>query len=305
MFLVVTDILELQSCSVVETDAVDGVPWASGTTYAKDADVRYNHVRYRSLAAGNIGNVPSDTTTGVDAKWQERGATAPYLALDAYSETVTTGEAGQPLTYVLGYRQMDSFALINMTGASVTVTVRDGDEDETIFFEETYDLIEDIADISLFQYNYYPIKMKTKVVEVNLPLGIQGTLSISLENGDAAPSIGFILAGHGRYIGSTDWGVEVGIEDYSKKIVDEFGVTRLIKRSYADTLKAQVFVGPDEADYVCNLLRSVRATPCLFVGDNNDGYYTSLTVYGWIEDWYIVFSNWGQRQLSLEVQGLI
>ena len=38
--------LTLSACSIAESDAVDGTVWASDTTYAADAKVRHNHVRY-------------------------------------------------------------------------------------------------------------------------------------------------------------------------------------------------------------------------------------------------------------------
>ena len=68
--------LTLTACSIAESDTADGATWSSTTTYAVDALVRYNHVRYQSLVASNVGNDPSvvANTSGTDKKWRILGA---------------------------------------------------------------------------------------------------------------------------------------------------------------------------------------------------------------------------------------
>ena len=105
--------LTLTACSIEESDSVDGAPWNSTTTYAKDALVRYNHVRYQSLVASNVGNDPSveANTSGTDKKWRIWGATGPYKMLDNFVETQTVGTAGTPLTFTVPFDHANSFAL--------------------------------------------------------------------------------------------------------------------------------------------------------------------------------------------------
>ena len=105
MKVVEANALTLTACSIAESDAADGTTWSSTTTYDIDALVRYNHVRYQSLVASNIGNDPSveANTSGTDKKWRILGATGPYKMLDDFMETQTVGTAGTPLTFTVPY----------------------------------------------------------------------------------------------------------------------------------------------------------------------------------------------------------
>ena len=299
--------LTLTACSVAESDAVDGVTWNSTTTYALDALVRYNHVRYKSLAASNVGKDPSveANNSGTAAVWRKLGATGPYKMLDDFVETQTVGTAGTPLTFTVPFDHANSFALLNLSADTVTVKITDGTGGDGVLFENTYGLVSDISSLSLYEYSFSRIKQTSSIIATDIAYGVGGTMEVTINASAQAPAIGHVVVGVAHNIGITKMDAESRITDYSKKTVDDFGVATLVKRSFAQRTSLPLYLHPDQSDYVAGIFTSLRARPCVWIGDNNDDGYNALTVYGWIEDWRSVYSGPNEQQLSVDIQGLI
>lgn len=296
--------LELLECSVAESDDVDGVAWDAATTYSQGQKVRYEHVSYESLADSNKGNKPSETWSGTEAKWKKIGATMPWRMLDDFVETKTSGPEGQPLTFTVPFSRATAFALLNLEGATVHVTV--ADDDEGVFFEQTYSIVKDIGDFSLYSYNFDEIEAVDTLLATDIPMPISGTLAVEIDPGSGSTaSVGHVIVGRDRFLGSTLYDAEVGITDYSKKEADPFGVTTFVRRSYAKRAGLELYLHPRQSDFVAATLQDLRATPAVWVGDNTDSGYTALTIFGWVEDWRSVYSGPNEQQLSVDVQGLI
>ena len=306
MKIIVPHKLTLTQCSIAESDEDDGAVWEEGKSYAKGDKVRYEHAIYLSLAASNKGNKPSETWSGENAKWGKYGATGPYKMLDDYVETQTEAPKGEKLTFTVPFNRATAFALLNMEGASAHVTVTDTDDDEVLFDEE-FSLIEDISHLSLFEYYFEPLVCVDVFTRTSLPFAINGTLMVELDPGDETlqAKIGHVVVGRDRYIGMTKYEAEVGTTDYSRKVVDEFGSTTLVRRSFAKTASLPIYLHPDQSNGVTRILQDIRATPCVFLGDNMDEGYRALMIFGWLEDWRHVFSAPNEVELSMEIQGLI
>lgn len=307
MKLIVPNTLtDFLSISVSETDAADGVLWSATATYAKDAKVRHEHVSYASLDNGNTGNDPSKTWSGDNAKWKKLEATGPYMMLDEFVETQTKGPKGGKLSFCVPFNRADAYALLNMRGNSASVKITDLDTEEVIL-EETLNLLEDITRLSLYDYNYSLIRTVKRSVHTSLPLVLNGSLCVEIEAGDEElePAIGHVVVGRQHEIGWTEYGAELGFTDYSKKTTDDFGVTRFVRRSSASHTSLPIYLHPDDLDFVAETLNGVRSMPCLWIGDNEDDGKQSLTVYGWMEDFRIVYDGPNECNLSLEIQGLI
>lgn len=306
MKIIKPNTLTLASCSVSETDDVDGATWASGTTYSTGDLVRYQHISYKSLKDSNVGNTPPDNISGDDPYWQKVGATMPYRMLDDYVETTTDGTAGGTLTFSVTFSRGDSIALLNMTGVEVDITIVDSADSTTVLNEEI-SLIEDIDSLSLYEYYFSPIVTKDVYVNTNLAIIISGTMTVTIKSGGGTtvPSIGHVIVGRRQTVGETKYGAEVGITDYSKKETDEFGVTSFVKRSYAKNASVSLFTSPNRADKIATMLYDVRSTPILIQGSNVDTSYAAMTIYGWIEDWRMVYEGPNEQEISVEVQGLI
>lgn len=309
MKLIVPNDLTLLACSIAEVDSRDGVLWSASTTYAKNAKVRYKHVSYTSLEADNKGNVPADTWSGENAKWKKLEATLPWKMLDDYVETQTISATGKNLAFSVPYSYADAISLLNLKGESLEIGIYDLDEPEgeQKIYSETITLLADIFHLSLYEYNYLPITNVKSITLTDLPEVTNGKLNIYLTAGAETEScaVGHVVVGKAHTLGDTEYGAERSFTDYSRKIIDEFGVTKLVKRSYASHSSLPIYLHPDQMDYVISVLEDVRATPCVWQGDNSDDGHASLIVYGWLEDYRMVCEGPNKNQLSLEIQGLI
>lgn len=296
--------LSLLSCSVSESDALDGTVWNANTTYALNAKVRHNHVTYTSLGNDNKGNNPESGWSGPSATWKKIGATAPWRMLDDFVETQTSASGN--LSFCVPYSRADAFALLNIEGARARIRIYDDDETEQqLAYDETIELVEDIFHLSLWEYNYLPIASIVNYFQTDLQQIYNGRLCVEIEAVHDVAAVGHIIVGRWQQLGYTTYGAELSFTDYSRKSVDEFGVATLVRRSFASHASLPVYLHPDQMDYVIKVLTALRSIPALWIGDNSGYGHSSLTVYGWMEDFRMVCEGPNENQLSLEIQGLI
>lgn len=333
MKVIIPNDIKLLSCSIPESDVDDGPEWIATTTYAKDAKVRHEHVKYTSLADGNVGNDPAKTWSGDNAKWKKVGATRPWLMLDEFVETQTKEDKGKNLTFCVPYDRADAFALLNIAGFELRVGLYDLDIDtenpiwpsewdfltdlseislwqyvyNTIETARGWRLVKDISKMSLYEYNYWPIVAVDKFVRTSTIMPLHGKLCVELDAGseELEAAIGHIVVGKCYELGWTEYDAELGFTDFSRKNTDEFGRTTLVRRSYSSPMSLPLYLHPDQSDWVYSLLTSVRGKPCLWIGDNTDDGFQALTIYGWLEDFRLVYAGPNEMRLSLEIQGLV
>lgn len=296
--------LSLLSCSLAESDAVDGALWSASATYAAGQKARYGHISYESLAADNKGNNPAQTWSGTEAKWKRLGATRPWRMLDDYVETQT--EVDGTLSFCVPYNMADAFSLLRLTGEKARIRIYDNDDsDEPLCYDETISLLEDIFHLSLWEYNYLPIINIQNFTQTDLPMVFNGRLCVDIYAAGDKAALGHVLVGRGHELGWTKYGAELGFTDYSRKTVDDFGVATLVRRSYTHRASLPLYLHPDQQDYVASVLADLRGVPALWIGDNITRGHSSLTIYGWLEDFRMVCEGPNEDELSLEIQGLI
>lgn len=295
--------LTIVSSSLAESDATDGPEWASGTTYAARALVRYQHKRYASIVASNVGNNPASTSTGtLNDKWRLLGATNLYACIDDTVSTQTVLDGiDQTMTITVPFSRATSFGLLNVDAAEVHVVVKDDQGD--IYFDKTYSMTKDLTSFSAYQYCFYPLEAAHEIVETEVPMPVIGTLTVTLSGNNLG--IGHVVNGRAFTIGQTKYSAYVGETDYSRKVTDDFGVTTFVKRAYAATMSLPIYLHPDNSDGVIKIMHDIRATPSLFIGDNRDEGFQSLTIYGWKEDFRMVYAGPNEMEFTLDIQGLI
>ena len=229
----------------------------------------------------------------------------PYRMLDDYTETQTVAAVGANLTFSVPFARADSFALLNLQGMKVAITITESGGD--VIFQETVYMQEDISGLSLYAYYFEPIVDGDTYINTNVPLGFNATMSVTIYPAGETDyaKLGHIIIGRQVEIGATKYGTELALTDYSKKIVDDFGYATLIRRSYSKNATMSLFVQPSRVNYVTSLLADLRATPILVEGSNTDIGYEALTIFGWLEDWRTVYQGPNENELSIEVQGLV
>ncbi len=225
-----------------------------------------SHRIYESAAAGNQGNDPA----GVSGLWIDLGPTNRWAMFDAALGTMTSRFGGLSVTLAPG--AIGALALIDVVGS--TVRVQSGGYDRTVV-------------------------VSTGVIPfLDLPIGgAPVTVTIS---GAGVVSVGSLIVGPLVTLGITEASPKVGIIDFSRKEVDDFGEVTVVPRAWAKRMSANALIRTDALDVVANRIAGVRARPSLWVASEGSD---SLTIFGFFKDFSIEVGPTVSK-LSLSVEGL-
>jgi hypothetical protein len=276
--------------------------YSAGTTYDADDKVEHDTKLWRAKVSGALGIPVSGSewelvvTDYSEQKWQEVGPSNKYAMFD--SQTSTQTESGSPLTVVLDTGMINSLALVGLKGTKVTVVAA---SNGTEMFRQIVEL--DAAVITdWYQYYFEESAQVTEVVMEGVPPYSVTRVTVTLE-GSGNVLLGGILFGTLYTIGDTEYGATAGITDYSVKETDEFGTTTFVKRDFAKRMSARMMLDNVQLRKVQNVLSELRATPCVWVGTDDDTY-SPLVVYGFYREFSLEISYPTKSYCSLDIEGL-
>lgn len=271
--------------------------YAAGTTYAAGNRVirTSTHRVYESLIAGNLGNTPETSPT----KWLDVAPTNKWAPFD--NVIGTSCSLASPLTLSLSPGYVDSIALLDLIGTSLTVSMTSVMGGGTVY-NQTISL-ESSAPADYYEYFFSPFRQRTSVVLMDLPPFSDGVITITL-TGTGTVSVGLISVGLGLYIGDARYGAKVGITDYSTKSADAFGNTTIAKRPWAKRPSYSLEVAKSIVSYVFERVAALRGTPCVWVGAPDDPELSLLTVFGFLKDLQPEATYPKFALCSLEIEGM-
>ena len=197
---------------------------------------------------------------------------------------------------------INSVALLELTGASAVVSMTSVSGGGTVY-NQTVNL--DASEVSdYYAYFFSPFLQKTAVVLTDLPPYADGILTVSI-TGSGTVSMGVLVVGLQTLLGASQYGAAAGITDYSIKTTDAFGNTTLTQRSYAKRTSTKLWLAKGAINRVHRKLSDLRATPCVWVGVEDDsGTYEPLTVYGFFKDFSVEVAYPEAALCSLEIEGM-
>jgi hypothetical protein len=270
--------------------------WAAGTAYAVGARVilTVTHRRYEALAGSAGVNPASDPT-----KWLDLGPTNRWAMFDDRVGTATA-QAGS-LQVVLAPGATDGVALIDTDAESATVSL-------TVSGTQLYSKTQSFnaggnAIDSWFAWFFEALGKKSSMLFLDIPVYETGVLNVAMTRDNPADlvSCGTLLVGRQFDIGDTEHGVDLGIIDYSRKEIDQFGVTSVVERAFAKRMTARVVMQTSAIDDVHRTLAAIRATPVLWIGSES---FESLTVFGFYKEFSIDLAYPTVSYCSLTIEGL-
>ena len=269
--------------------------YSGATTYA-EGDIVYStatHHEYQSMVAGNVGQALTDPS-----KWLDLGFNNRWRMLDQ-SNTSQSAALEQISVSIAVTGRADSVALLNIVGASVRIqmtTVEDGE-----IFDETFSLVSDSGINTWFEYFFEPIVRRGDFIATDLPLNGNPTITITLDEPGGLAMIGTLVVGQKRDFGDLLHGARVGIQDYSRKVADDFGNYTIVERAFSKRASFKVAIDNDQIDAIVAMLSQYRATPVVYIGSDQ---YASTWIYGFYRDWGNDIDYPTVSYLSLEIEGL-
>ena len=289
----------LVSSTITETgsEAAQGI-YNSGSSYALNDVVIVTtgvHRKYKSLTGtANLNKYPPTNPT----YWVDLGPTNKLAMFDQTGGTVTSSTTGG-LEFVFTADRVNSMGFLDVNASSIRIRANDG---VTTYYDQTYNLPDRAIVQNWYDYFYTESFRTTELIVKDIPPLSGSTYTVTITNTASNTSIGNFIYGSFSEIGNTQYGANVGIVDYSKKIVDEFGIATLVKRTFSKKVDMRIYVENAAIDAVCSKLNSLRATNCLWAGST--GVYESLTVFGFYKDYSIDISYPTYSVLSIQIEGL-
>ena len=112
---------------------------------------------------------------------------------------------------------------------------------------------------------------------------------------------GACIIGLATNLGLTQYGAQVGIQDYSVKQRDDFGNYTVLERAFSKRGTFQVYVPAGMVDQTQTLLSSYRATPIVYIGSE---LYTSTMIYGFYKEFTQEIQYKNYTLCTLDIEGL-
>jgi len=283
--------------------------WDENTTYNTGDIVQVQNLEpngisklFQSLVDNNQGNYPPDHPD----EWGDLGATNKWKCLDYFVSSQTENES--EIDLVLEATRCNYVGVFGVEAHDLLVEVIDPDSGEVIFSDSRYLQVDGS---SWFDYFFSDIEFKpTALVETPISTGTMH-YHVKLTLGGMV-KLGMVIIGRGNVLGTSIWSPRVGIRDFSVKETDEqTGYTYLSQGPFADRMEFDFQVPTNDVDRVRRVLASLRAIPCIWVGNNkyqNEAMSTdfeSLIVYGFYKDFDIVLQGPVYSECSITVEGLI
>lgn len=234
--------------------------------------------------------------------WEEIGATNQHKVIDEYVNTQTKNLGLIQMRFPV--ERVDFLTLFGLDANTVTVTLWDSDMTEGVWSEEfdlTYTGAGIVNIVDWFEYFFGEF---TKRTDLLIPIGailFQGVLDVKIEgNGDVY--CGNMICGRLFELGKTQFGMDLGMLDFSKYETDDQGRTKVVPGYWSKRMEATIYMPNSYVDSVHKRLSKLVGVPTAWIGDS--GYESSI-VYGTFRDFSVTVEGPSHSFCRLEVEGII
>lgn len=275
----------------------DYPPWSGVTAYAIGTRCLYNHKVYECLVA-NTNFVPPNYTATVPPKWLDCGYDNRWKMFDAVVGSQTT--ASESFTVSIRPGVVDSIAFLDVDATLIEIAMTD--PVEGLVYQETIDMVDNSIVVDAYTYFFTPVLSSDAAVLLGIPPFGSATITVKVSNPGGTAKVGTMVVGTNRDLGITQYDPSIGVTDYSRKEVDQFGNYTVVQRPYSKRLSCDMVMPSNQVDQLQKLLASYRAIPVVWVGV--DEGYSSMIIYGFYKSFQISIPMPNDATCSLEIEGL-
>lgn len=269
--------------------------WDSGKKYQPGEHAIYNGKIY-ACAISNTGKRPDISIN----EWSKMGDPNPTKFQDEFVNTQTkNGQDALEIVLNIVGSFANSLALFNMDGRKVTVY----DRHNNIIYEKALTTRDVIS--SWWQYFFGGSFSFRNDIWFIGKIDYSGNVKFVIEPNEKGANLGHLVIGKKVFLGHTLWEPEISTIDYSKKITNDWGNTYFRKGKTAKYADMQVVLPTQSADFVKKTLEKAVGEPNLFIGDERDKGFESLTIFGSVKDATITLPNTEYSEMSISIEGII
>lgn len=236
--------------------------------------------------------------------WEEVGATNQHKMIDEYVNTNTENTTSIHVRFPV--EQVDFITLFGLDAQTVTLSLW-SDEMASLLWTQEYNLIYDgagIVNITTW-YEYFFGVLDTRS-DLAVALGVftySGVLEVEIEGEEGSVvACGNVVCGRLFDIGETQFGMKVGILDFSEYNTDDDGRTKVIPGYWSKKMEVTLYLPNSYVDSVYRRLSGLGGIPTAWIGAEE---YESSIVYGTFRDFGVTVEGPSHSFCDLEVEGLI
>lgn len=304
-------IVKLEDIDLLSTNAPGSTydEYASGTSYTTGDFVKVSFEsdgttplepvhEFEALDSTN-GDYPPDNPT----KWKDLGASNPYRAFDEFMSTETVRDDGADMVIEIDTSGTDAIGIFGIYAAKVTLKLISGGE---TIKTETFDIRKPILYSGWYYWLFTPYSYNDSTIILwTYPRQASSSVEITSEPRVGRCAATHIVAGNTETLGSTQYGVAAGIDDYSIKDVDEQGRTYLNQGAYAKRVDMSMWLNNDDFDSVNAQLTAIRGTKAIFDCNNLEkSDYNALVVLGYYRNFDTLIPSYALSKCNIEIAGL-
>ena len=282
----------LRSSNISEVDYPE---WSSVETYSLgDRVIRLNdHKIYESLQDSNINKLPSTEGTF----WVVVGATNRWRMFDDIISDPSTNEATIDVSIqALGF--VDTIAALNISATSIRIIITNSYTGVVEYDVETV-LTRQGEVRDWYAYFHVLPKFSDSYVITGLPLIPDPIIRVIFSG--VTVKVGELVLGLGIDLGNTQYGLSLGIVDYSLKSRDQFGNYFITERAFSKRANITLELYNIDLDFIYKTLSDLRAKPTLYYSTTD---YSSTWIYGIYKDFSITIQYPTVSICNLELEGL-
>lgn len=286
----------IDNSTLVSSNVVETLPeYDAGATYAKWARVREEatHTVWESQIDGNTGNPLNDGES-----WVNAGPTNRHAMFDVREGTVTENAEVIDIRVSIPDRTT-GIALFGLDAAYVEVWMTDPIEGEV--YHRVKETVSHANVNDFWDYFFAPILREERKLFDDLPPYAGAEIRLRIVNPDGIAKCGSADFGQIVELGATEWGMEFGTIDNSKKEQDTFGFVDLKEGSYRPLGNFKAEVDPVMHDEVIRYLNSRRGKLTVWIGTDR---FSSGLIRGFARQWRLRSDVAPFSILSMDLEGL-
>lgn len=267
-----------------------------------------DHSIYESLIDSNIRKNPVTDAVSANPSWSRVGKTNKWKMFDykTSSQTITARNITVQITPGI---KISAVSLIEVEATQVIVSTTSPTTTRTIdITDEITDLVvknDVIPSLDNMLISEIDDLLLSEIDELNIgeenAWNENTVFTITIVNANSPVKCGELIMGTPQDLGFTQYGVDLGILDYSTKETDSFGTPKLIVREFAKRGSFDVLVEQSKLNTVYRTLAKYRATNVLWIGDDN---IAPTIIFGWCRKFNVVLPSYEVNICSLEIEGM-
>lgn len=290
--ITVTDAMYVAASEPNTTEGDPANAWNAATAYVLEDRVYKDHRVYERIVAGTTATDPADD----DVNWVLVGATNGWKMFDLENSSRTVGPVGNLVFTVTlsASHNIDRITFDNLDATSIQVEVWNA-----ALTVKSYDVTVSLLSADpdrtwavkrAVVFDGLPDMVSKKVIVTATPLS------------STKAEIGSMVLGHLRVLGVPQSGFSVGITDFSRMQLDDFGGYSRVVRGYSKRMSGTLLIESDTVDAVIGVLAYNRANVVVWLGIGAE--YSSMIMCGFLKNFNITVSGPVHSYCSIDIQGV-